>query len=694
MKQYRRDIDGLRALAVISVVLYHAQVGWLGGGYVGVDVFFVISGYLITKYVDHRIRDGKFSIVAFYERRVRRIMPALFFLLIVASALAYFALLPNELYNFSKAELATTLFAPNIFFYREAGYFDAAAKLKPLLHMWSLGVEEQFYIFLPLTMIIASRGRRRGILTTLWAGFVGSLVLSIWQVKQQPSAAFYLVPSRGWELLLGSLIGVRAFPRIYNALLRNALSGVGVVLVLVSLFLYSPDTPFPGLAALLPCLGTGLAIYGNEAGPTVMGRLLSCRPMVGFGLISYSLYLWHWPLLVFGEQFFGRPLTKVETAMVVLLSVAAATASWKFVEQPFRTRTVGASRPALFSTMGAVALFVIFIAAVGIADRGLPQRVPPQALQYASGGTDRDSEISSCKTSLQRIQKGDLCRLGSSKSSRIDFVVWGDSHADAIAPAFRVLANEAGMAGWLATHPGCAPLLGIVRISSDASGCDQFNDVVMSLIEQYDVPTVFLVGRWEVNALGRTHWEISEGLGKVTLRDAYSKETSPAETRAVFERGLTRTLSRLSRGPRRVVLVMDVPNTAIDTPVFLAKSAMSGNIGPEVRIDILAHGGRVDSMDGLLTRLCQQWHVVTIDPKLSLCSGSQCLVAKSGRSLYRDDHHLSMFGALQLVDLIRPSFHFNVVGDAIRTRPSCRASCSFLASSQSSARVGSAASAD
>jgi hypothetical protein len=249
------------------------------------------------------------------------------------------------------------------------------------------------------------------------------------------------------------------------------------------------------------------------------------------------------------------------------------------------------------------------------------------------------------------------------------------------------------MSGWLAAHPGCAPLLGVVRISSDVSGCDRFNDEVISVIEQYNVPTVFLVGRWEVNALGRTKWETSEGLGKVVLRDADSKETSPAETRAVFERGLTRTLSRLSHGPRRVVLVMDVPNTAIDTPVFLAKSAMSGSIGPEVRIDILAHGGRVDSMDGLLTRLCQQWHVVTIDPKRSLCSRSQCLVAKSGRSLYRDDHHLSTFGALQLVDLIRPSFERSDVGDAIRTRHRC-AGCSFPASSQNSSAVGSAAAAD
>jgi SGNH domain (fused to AT3 domains) len=249
-----------------------------------------------------------------------------------------------------------------------------------------------------------------------------------------------------------------------------------------------------------------------------------------------------------------------------------------------------------------------------------------------------------------------LCRFGVPKTGRIDFVVWGDSHADAIAPAFRTLAVENGTSGWLAASPGCAPLLGVVRISRDISGCDQFNETVMSAIEQNEVPTVFLVGRWEVNAFGRSNREIAEGLGKVFLRDASSKETSPSETRAAFERGLTRTLSRLTRSHRSVVLMMDVPNTTIDTPVFLAKSAIRGRVGTELRIDITARGDRDVAMDDLLVRLSEPWHVRMIDPKRTLCRGSECLVAKDGRSLYRDDHHLTVFGAQQLVDLIRPNF--------------------------------------
>lgn len=659
MEKYRPDIDGLRAVAVISVVLFHARVKALSGGYVGVDIFFVISGYLITRYIDQRICEGKFSIAEFYERRVRRIMPALLFLLIVSSGLCYWGLLPDDLSKFAKSEVAAILFAPNIFFYHGEGYFDVAAKSKPLLHLWSLGVEEQFYIFFPLTMVVAARWGRRANLATVYAGFLISFAVSIWEVKYSPVAAFYLVPFRAWELLLGSLLALGAVPKVSSVRLRNALSALGLVLIFISFFLYSPDTPFPGLAAAVPCLGAGLVIYGNEAGRTVTGVLLASRPMVAVGLISYSLYLWHWFLLVFSEQLIGRPLTAGETIWVVLLSVALAAVSWKFVERPFRKRTVGTSRSALFLEVGVVAACLAVAAGVGIMKHGLPQRFSAQASRYAAGRTEGSDELSiSCKASPspERIQHDDLCRLGPSKTGMPDFIVWGDSHAASIAPAFKALAKETGTTGWLSSDPGCAPLLGVARVDHGGSRCSEFNDAVMSAIDRYNIPVVVLAGRWDLDVLGRTRWELAEGLRQMFLLDAESKQTSLAENRAVFERGLVRTLARLKHGQRKVVLLMDVPNTSMDTPAFLARSVSRGRIGQNARTNITAYNGQEESVDHLLLRLGEEWGVTIIDPKLFLCSGPSCLIAKDGRSLYRDDHHLTVFGALQLVDVLRPGF--------------------------------------
>jgi peptidoglycan/LPS O-acetylase OafA/YrhL len=654
MLRYRSDIDGLRAVAVVPVVLFHAGIRAFSGGFVGVDVFFVISGYLITKYVDEQVERNRFSLVEFYERRVRRIMPALFFLLIVSTVMAYFCLLPSDFADFCKSEIASTLFAPNILMWHQTGYFAAPAKLKPLLHLWSLGVEEQFYIFLPLTVMLAARWKRRGIIGVLAVISIASLAASIWAVKNYPDAAFYLVPFRAWELLLGSLISVGAFPKVSGVGLRNILAVVGLAMIGASVVLFSLDTPFPGLAAALPCIGAALSIHTNSEELTAAGKLLSTRLLVGIGLISYSLYLWHWSLLVFGEQFFGRPLTRIEITIAVLLAVVLATVSWRFVEQPFRHRTIGGTRPALFSMATIVAAGLILVAAIGVAGHGFPQRISAQAQQYESVRINLNKEPSVCSGPISYVGGGEWCRLGTTSAS--DFVVWGDSHARAIAPAFKQLATETGRSGWLATHHGCAPLLDVIVVSRDTSGCDKFNDAVISRIEQDDIRTVFLVGRWDSNVYGRNDIEVGLGLGSFFLMDANSKEKSLAENRAVFERGLQRTLARLARDHRNIVLLMDVPYTRVDVPTYLARSAARVQIQPDVRIPIQDYSSRFVSIDELLARVAQEWHASTVDPKVVLCNGANCLIAKDGQSIYRDWQHLSTYGASLIVDLIRPQF--------------------------------------
>jgi peptidoglycan/LPS O-acetylase OafA/YrhL len=628
----------------------------LRGGYIGVDVFFVISGYLITQFIEQRIKAGKFSILEFYERRVRRIVPALFFLLIAASVVSCFVLLPQDLVKFAKSQIATVFFMPNLYFYyRGSGYFEAGTNLKPLQHMWSLGVEEQFYIFFPLIMLVVARLKRRAKLTVICLVCVASFALSCWMVQYRgnPSEAFYLLPYRAWELLLGSLLALGVFRLPESGYLRNILAGAGLCAIVVSALAYSSATPFPGLAAALPCIGAALIIYAGESGPTLIGRALSVRPVVAMGLISYSLYLWHWPVIVFAREFIGRPLTSIEKALTVLLSVIAAAVSWRWVERPFRRLNFGATRSRLFSQAAVGAGCLLATATLYIAVHGWPRRFPKQVIAYADGVYDWDADWE-CPTSVQ-IERQPQCHLGTESRLPPDYILWGDSHAKSLAPTFRRLAKETGSRGWMAIYPACMPLLDVSRM--DKPGCEKFNADVISIIEHYDIKTIVLSGRWSVGALGLSENELDDGRVQPLLFDSSSNTRSLAENPRAFERGLRRTVARLAAEGRKVILVMDVPDTGVNTPQYLARALLQGRIAaaPEdTRIGMSVYGkDSVAAVDHLLLNLADEFHAVTIDPKEQLCEGFQCLVARDGHSLYRDSNHLSNFGALLLVDQFR-----------------------------------------
>jgi len=301
---YRREIDGLRALAVLPVILFHAGFETFSGGFVGVDVFFVISGYLITTIILAELEQGNFSIVNFYERRARRILPALFSVMLVCIPFAWFWLLPSNMKDFSQSLVAVSVFASNILFWRESGYFDTAAELKPLLHTWSLSVEEQYYVLFPLFLMIFWKLGKRWILVTLGLVFVASLAVAQWAAYAKPAAAFYLLPPRGWELLIGAFAAFylsQANRKDFGKGLSEFGGWLGVALILYAVFAYSKATPFPGFYALVPTLGTVLIILFATK-QTAVGKLLGNKAFVGVGLISYSAYLWHQPLFAFASR--------------------------------------------------------------------------------------------------------------------------------------------------------------------------------------------------------------------------------------------------------------------------------------------------------------------------------------------------------------------------------------------------------
>lgn len=378
--KYRAEIDGLRALAVVPVMLFHAGFDSFSGGYVGVDIFFVISGYLITTILINELQAGSFSLVNFYERRARRILPALFFVMACCLPFAWLLLMPRDLQDFAQSIVAVVVFASNFLFWGESGYFDTTSELKPLLHTWSLAVEEQYYIFFPLLLLGLWRFGRKAVLAIISLIFIASLIASqVWVHTDQPTA-FYLLPARAWELLIGGFAAFylqgqsRELSRPWN----EGLSIAGILMIIGSVVLYEHHTPFPGITAIPPTLGTVLIIL-FAAKDTWTTRILSLKPLVGIGLISYSAYLWHQPLFAFYRYQSLEEPSAIAMMVLLLLTFPLAWFSWKFVEAPFRNKKK-LTRGPIFAYSGLAMAAFFGIGVLGHMADGFPNRSSVKAL--------------------------------------------------------------------------------------------------------------------------------------------------------------------------------------------------------------------------------------------------------------------------------------------------------------------------
>ena len=384
---YRADIDGLRAVAVLSVLLYHAGVPGFSGGFVGVDVFFVISGYLICGMIAGALQTGTFSLGDFYKRRILRIIPALAVMMLATAVVAYFHFLPIELTDYAYSFLTAAASVSNVYFAATANYFDAPALTKPLLHTWSLGVEEQFYVATPLVMLIVARFAPRYLRAVLILAALGSFALSAFAAGYSPIKAFYYAPSRAWQFLLGALFAVGALSLPGSARLRDGAGIVGLALIFATILFGSEKTPFL-LVTGLATLGSVLVIASStHASRSLAGRLLALPPVVFVGLISYSVYLWHWPLIVYLRPGALLPDTLSQgafQAIVIALSLGFGVLSWRFVERPFRRATPRAPRRTVFAGFAGATLVLAAMAAIVVKLDGLPQRFSPEVLRLAS----------------------------------------------------------------------------------------------------------------------------------------------------------------------------------------------------------------------------------------------------------------------------------------------------------------------
>jgi peptidoglycan/LPS O-acetylase OafA/YrhL len=648
---YRADIDGLRAIAVVAVVLFHAGLPGFGGGFVGVDVFFVISGFLITALILHEQAAGTFSLAGFYRRRIKRILPALLVMMGACAVAGWFLLAPGDYQGLGRSIASAALSLSNVQFWREVGYFDTPLSEKPLLHTWSLGVEEQFYLVFPLCLLLLARFplRWRAAVTAMLC--LASFAVGMIQLPIDPGAAFFLPQGRMWELLAGSLLAMGAGPARGRPALRAGAALIGLALIAGAILIYDGDTTFPGFAALPPVIGSALVLWSGIGGLSPAGRTLAARPLVFLGNISYSLYLWHFPLLAFGLYVGLGELGAAETAALLALALDLSVLSWRFVEQPARRpgATLGKVSVAALAVCG---VFVLAVAGLTVTLKGgLPARMTAESRQMLAGGPLRNPDRSACYLPSAAIEIGKLCALGRAGAAP-SFVLWGDSHGEAMRGAVSEAAAAAGRAGVYAGELGCAPLIGM--INPQKPSCAAVSDALFRLIaETRSVDTVILVSRWGWWAESLPYKR--ESGAPVTLALAGLPDAEVAN-RTALALGLEHTVASLLAAGKRVWLVGPVPEVGYDVPRYFYLRSIGFADGLDVAPTRAEFDRRQAFVLGLFDNLARRYPVGTIWPHQRLCGDDGCAIARDGRLLYADDDHLSVFGARSISGVFAPVF--------------------------------------
>lgn len=651
---YRPEIDGLRAIALLPVILFHAGLPYFSGGFYGVDIFFVISGYLITKILLKDLEEGHFSLAAFYERRARRILPALLVMVAACLPFAWLWMPPNRLMEFFASVAATGLFASNLYFWQQTDYFAAAAEQLPLLHTWSLAVEEQYYLLFPIILYLCWRGGKGPIALMVALLLAASLTSNLWLISDTPEASFFLPHARLWELLAGSLCAYVHFRKGHYANEFFALTGLG--LILFALLDYGSLQLAPGLFAVVPVSGTALLLLYAPA-QTVSGRLLSLAPLRGIGLISYSAYLWHQPLFAF-----ARIRTPLEPSQLQLTGLAVASLmlgylSWRFVEQPFRGKNPWLpERNRLFIAAFIGLAGLVAIGGWGYWQQGVPGRFTlPPGLQQSFMKVD-DTKRKACFQKPNAHLRDDwTCRVGDAPDN--DFFLFGDSHALSLLEGFERAARHAGKGGQFAGLGTCPPLLGIYRLGEtrEKYNCHALNERVFEFVKKHNIPKLFLAARW-------SHFTEGGYSGKnfTYLGESADDERSQAHSRHSFERALARTINAYREIGTELTIIRQVPEQISDPKQSYLKIFSRKDVPAEVAAHVIAQHSipraEHDALQAFFDQSVQPYagqkglQVISFDPVF--CNDSHCPLGEPFASYYHDSNHLSVRGARSLTDQI------------------------------------------
>ncbi len=647
---YRKEIDGLRAIAILPVVFFHAGFSYASGGYVGVDIFLVISGYLITSLILSDRSNNKFSLLNFYERRARRILPALFLIILLSIPFAFLLMLPIELTNFSWSVLATTFFSSNIFFWREAGYFASPSELKPLLHTWSLSVEEQFYVLFPLFLLIILRFKlNTSLLFILLLTFL-SLGLAQIASSKFPSANFYLLPTRGWELLCGSILAFYFFSNpkkkvFHSNLLNDLFSLIGILLIVYSIIFFNDKTPFPSFWTLFPVIGTSLLIlFTNKE--SYIGRFLSVKPLVFFGLISYSLYLFHQPIFAYSRIYTFDSINEANYYLLMLLAIVFSYLSWRFFESPFRNRDKISTKFLTFSILGMTCFFV-FISSLVIKNNGFYERYDLDEDLVETMTRDDNEECFAIHFAHSSLEWG--CDLGDTNSeTNYDFVLFGDSHANTYINIVNKLATKNNKKGFFAGISGCPPLLGVNSFDppNGPFNCEKLNERVLNFIKINKIKNLILVARWSYY----THGDFKQQDIRFLRTDTFAQKELESSKKA-FNQGLERTIEAYENIGVKVIIIKQYPQQRINPKDLFYRKINESNF-PELIEKYSITKEKNSEINYFANNLFsnisyESFNLIDFSP--SFCS-TKCLMGDQNGSYYYDDDHLSDYGMSLISD--------------------------------------------
>lgn len=649
--QYRPDIDGLRAIAVLSVIFFHAGFSAFSGGFVGVDMFFVISGYLITTIILNEQISGTFSIVKFYERRARRIIPALFFVIFITTIIGAFIVFPKQLVDYGRSLIAVSFFASNILFNqdKQTGYFNGAADEKPLLHTWSLAVEEQYYLFFPVFIMLLWKFGRHKLLIMIVLITCISLGLSDYASRQGWLGNFFLIPTRAWELLIGSILAFITVSKSkylqVNPISSTVLSLTGISMLVFSIFVFDSSVRFPSAFALVPTMGTALIIAFPDRNKW-SSHLLSNRLLVGIGLISYSAYLWHQPLFVMTKIGSIYPPTKLILFLLTILTIILAYFTWRFIEQPFRNKSL-VSQKKIFLITAVGSVLLIATGLIIIKNNGFDDRFSPKINHWLNPIiADKVSCIDQF-TALQ-IRNGLMCKAGALAQTPT-FAIIGDSHAEAILQAVHNQAIIEKKSFLMVSGGWCAPLLDFAGTDKYFAGCrDIQNAAINTLAENNAIKTVVLVAEWP-NYTEGYRW----GSNPTAYFDAISTHIDVQHNPEVFNRAFKRTIDLLIQHHKNIVIVKTVPEFQFNVTDALVKHAITGESISKLKVTTLSdYETRNKHVSNTFNQLS---HVAFIDPKDFLCNHSslQCAFRDDeGNPFYSDSSHLTLTGARKLAAAI------------------------------------------